>query len=85
MANKHDTQIKKLDQKIRDLKKLHDRLGNGTELDFLLQVIHKPPWTTQREVAFSLALVDSMTSHTKALIETRAALLKGAKTPSIGE
>lgn len=85
MATQHDTQIKKLHKKITDLKKLLASLGKGEQLDALLVIIHRPGWTTLREVAISEALVDSMAAHAQVLAKTHASLLKGAKAPSSGE
>jgi hypothetical protein len=85
MGNQHDAQIKALDKKINDLKKLLASLGQGEQLDALLAVIHKPGWTTLREVAISAALLDSMSAHTQALVKTHAALLRAAKAASAGE
>jgi hypothetical protein len=85
MPNQHDVQIKKLGQKITDLKELLGTLGEGKDLDELLAIIHRPGWTTLREVAIATALVDSMTSHAQVLTKTHAALVKGAKAASAGE
>jgi len=85
MGSQHDAQIKRLDKKITDLKKLLASLGEGEELDALLTIIHRPGWTTLREVAISAALVDSMSAHARALVTTNAALLQGANVASPGE
>jgi hypothetical protein len=85
MAQQHEIQIKKLDKKINDLKGVLASLGEGKQLDDLLIIIHRPGWTTLREVAISAALVDSMTAHANALTKTHAALLHGAKQASTGE
>ena len=82
MAAQHDVEIKKLHKKIIDLKKAMAACGDPTELDMLLQVIHRPPWTTLREVAISAAMVDSATGHARCLAQTKTALLRAAKVPS---
>jgi hypothetical protein len=82
MATQHDIQIKKLHTKITDLKKLLASLGEGKQLDTLLLIIHRPGWTTLREVAISAALVDSLTAHAQVLVKTHAALVQGAKATS---
>jgi hypothetical protein len=60
-------------------------LGQGTQLDKLIIIIHSPGWTTTREVAFSAALVDSLTAHTSVLAKTHKALVQSAKTRSVSE
>ena len=85
MARQHDSQIKKLDKKIANLKKTLAGLGDGKHLDELFIIIHSPGWTTLRELAFSMALVDSMTAHAQALTKTQTALVHGAKKRSAGE
>ena len=85
MANQHDAQIKKLHQKITDLKQQLASLGGGEQLDELLVIIHRPGWTTLREIAISMALVDSMSAHAQVAAKTQVALVKGAKAASVGE
>ncbi len=60
-------------------------MHDGEQLDALLGVIHRPGWTTLREVAMSAALVDSMSAHAQALAKSHASLLRAAKAASPGE
>ena len=85
MAKRHDTQIKALTKKINHLKTTLGALGDGGALDDLLVIIHQPGWTTLRETAFSIALVDSLTVHARTMAKTHAALLKGARVKSTAE
>ena len=76
MATKID--IGKLDKKITALSDALAKLGKGTDLKDLLRIIRNPGWTTPAELAFSLAIVDSMRAQTNALAQLSGALAKAA-------
>ena len=79
MGKQHAIQIQKLDKKITALSDALARLGSGTNLKDLLLIIRNPGYTTPAELAFSHALVDSMTAQVNGLAATQAALVKASK------
>jgi len=44
--------IEKLDQRLRELSATFARLGDTGDIDEMLRIIHKPGWTSQRDVYF---------------------------------
>jgi hypothetical protein len=79
MAKKpHDVQHRKLDKKLADLRKTLS--AHADAIDDLLPIIRRPGWTTPQELAFSLALVESLFAQAAAGYQTQQALLKVAKT-----
>jgi hypothetical protein len=79
MSKQHDIQIAKLDKKITELRSAIADLGKSADLTELLRLIHQPPWTTIAEVAFTLALVESLTAQMANVAKTQAALLKAGQ------
>jgi len=66
---------KELEPKIR---KIQERISNMTtenQSDRLLQIIHKPGWTTLREVQFVQASLDSIGYHLEGVERAHRALV----------
>jgi hypothetical protein len=75
----HDDHVKVLDKKITDLSNALARLGKGTDLIELIKIIRFPGYTTPAELAFSVAIVDSMQVQVKALSDLSTQLLAASK------
>jgi hypothetical protein len=69
----------KLDKKITALSDALAHLGKGTDLKELLRIIRFPGWTTPAELAFTVAILDSMQSQVNQLTKLSGALAKAAK------
>jgi hypothetical protein len=55
---KHD--IPGLETKLRGIKRALAEVGSPSAIDDLIQVIHKPGWTTVAEFALMSAMADSL-------------------------
>ena len=89
-AMRHDT-ISDLECSIRelvvDLKEFASapqpgKAGRFDDISDLLDLIHKPGWTTPAELFFVKATVESMRAHVRTLATLRTTLLEGARTVS---
>lgn len=78
MAN-HEEHVKILDKKITELSDALAHLGKGTDLKELLRIIRFPGYTTPAELAFSVAIIDSMTAQTRLLSTLNTQLLAAGK------
>jgi hypothetical protein len=77
MATKID--IAKLNKKVTALSDALAKLGKGTDLKDLLRIIRNPGWTTPAELAFTVAILDSMQGQVTQLAKLSGALAKAAK------
>jgi hypothetical protein len=75
----HDDHVTVLDKKITELSDALAHLGKGTDLKELLRIIRFPGYTTPAEFAFTVAIVDSMQSHARALSDLNVHLLAASK------
>jgi hypothetical protein len=75
----HDQHVKILDKKITALSDALAHLGKGTDLKELLRIIRFPGYTTPAELAFSVAMIDSMHAQVNALGAMNTQLLAAAK------
>jgi hypothetical protein len=78
MSNDND-HVEILNKKITDLSDALAHLGEGTDLKELIKIIRFPGWTTPAEFAFSVAIIDSMQFHVKALSKLNTQLLAASK------
>jgi len=76
MATRID--IEKLDKKVTALSDALANLGKGTDLKELLRIIRNPGWTTPAELAFTVAILDSMQAQANQLAKLSGALVKAA-------
>jgi hypothetical protein len=79
MANTHKARLTKLKQKLKGFNKTLGKLGNGSDVEELLKIIHRPGWTTIAELTFVHGIVDSMHAHVEAIHALKSALLSGSK------
>jgi hypothetical protein len=75
----HDDHVKILDKKITELSDALAHLGKGTDLKELLRIIRFPGYTTPAELAFTLAIVESMQTQVTGLNTQSAQLLAAGK------
>lgn len=73
----HD--IQKVEMLIKDLQGAFGDLGDDSDLESLLKIIHGPGWTTLPEYTFVVAIVESMTAHARVLVGLRQALMEGSR------
>lgn len=64
-----------LDKKISALSDALAHLGKGTDLKELLRIIGNPGWTTPAELAFTVAILDSMQAQAAQLTKLSERLL----------
>ena len=75
----HDMHVSVLDEKITALSNALAELGRGTTLQELLRIIRFPGYTTPAELAFSVAMVDSMAAQAGLLAKQQQDLLAAAR------
>jgi hypothetical protein len=75
----HDMRVSVLDEKITALSNALAELGRGTTLQELLRIIKFPGYTTPAELAFSLAMVDSMAAQAGLLAKQQQDLIAAAR------
>jgi hypothetical protein len=64
-----------LEPKLKTLNDAFARLANDGSLEELVEIIHRPGWTTPAEVAFFTGIVDSMIAQAEVLTALRNVLL----------
>ncbi len=75
----HEEHVKILDKKITELSDALAHLGKGADLKELLRIIRFPGYTTPAELAFSVAIIDSMNAQARLLSTLNAQLLAAGK------
>jgi hypothetical protein len=75
MEKHHTTQ---LDAQINALHTSLARLSSEEPLTELIQIVHRPGWTTVAEEAFFMGILEAMGSQTKTLSAMKQVLLSGA-------
>jgi len=80
-----DDHVKALDKKITELSDALAHLGKGTDLKELIRIIRFPGWTTPAELAFAVAIIDSMHSHVNTLSHLNTQLLAASKLVATNE
>ena len=75
----HDMHVNVLGEKITALSNALAELGRGTTLQELLRIIRFPGYTTPAELAFSVAMVDSMAAQASLLFKQQQDLLAAAR------
>jgi hypothetical protein len=79
---KHE--LNQLETDIKALKASHSALGTGSSLDELLNIIHRPGWTTPAELAFVRTGLDAVQAQAKQLTALTQGLLNAAKLVGTG-
>jgi len=74
---KHD--VTNLETRIKELTKTLTQLTTEQDFQELIQIIHRPGWTTPAEFAFATGIVDTMLAQAKALTNLKQALLAGSR------
>jgi hypothetical protein len=74
---KHD--VTKLEGRINELSHSLKQLSNDGEMQELLQIIHRPGWTTPAEALLVSGIVDSMVAKTKTLMDLKHTLMAGSR------
>ena len=75
----HDMHVNVLGEKITALSNALAELARGTTLQELLRIIRFPGYTTPAELAFSVAMVDSMAAQASLLAKQQQDLLAAAR------
>ena len=83
MSQEHQKHIEKLGKHIEALSHDLAQLGNTEDLENLIQIIHRPGWTTLPEIAFASGIVESLHTQTKALIQLKSVLVKTSESVGV--
>jgi len=70
--------IQHLETRLNELHKSMITLGDREPMSELINIIHRPGWTTIAEEAFFTGIVDAMQAQTKTLLAMKQVLLSGA-------
>jgi len=79
---KHE--LVQLEARIQSLKTSHTALSNSLSLDELMNIIHRPGWTTPAELAFVNAGLDSIDAQMKQLSALTQGLINSARLVGAG-
>jgi hypothetical protein len=71
--------IEKLDRRLRDLQATLASLGSTGDIDEMLQIIHRPGWTSLRDVFFVNTLLDVVGQTATSTAHQREALREGIR------
>jgi len=74
----HD-HLKKLETKIASLREVVTDLASADGYDVLFKIIHQPGWTTPAELAFALAMIETMSGAAHVLVEAKNALIAASR------
>ncbi|HLG65578.1 MAG TPA: hypothetical protein VKY19_26900 [Ktedonosporobacter sp.] len=77
MESEHN--IAHLEARMKELRTLLATMGDTTDFDELIVIIHRPGWTTIAEHLLVDGLVDAIQEHAKALTHLRQTLLHGSR------
>jgi hypothetical protein len=83
MMAKHD--IPRLEAKLKELKELCAKLSNDSDVNEMLQIIHRPGYTTVAEFALVSSTVESLVEQSRNVLTQRHALLVGSKEVEISQ
>jgi hypothetical protein len=67
-----------LEPKIRELRSALQDLSKGEQLDELIELIHRPGWTTLAEVAFVEGVIGSLIAQTETVQGLKNVLLSAS-------
>jgi len=70
--------LQHLETRLNELHKSLTTLGDREPVSELINIIHRPGWTTIAEEAFFTGIVDAMHAQAKTLLAMRQVLLSGA-------
>lgn len=76
-ADGHD--LVRLEERIKELRGHMSRMSITEDLDELLNIIHRPGWTTPAEMLLVAGLVDAMHEHAQAFATLRQTLVNGSR------
>ncbi len=74
---RHDT--KHLEARVAELRRSLAKLGETSDLEEFVKIIHNPGYTTIAEHTLLQGVVDSMIEQTKSLLVLKVVLLTGAE------
>jgi hypothetical protein len=75
--------IARINKKVTALSNALAKLGKGTDVKELIRIIRNPGWTTPAELAFTIAILDSMQGQADQLARLSSSLVKSAKRVSV--
>jgi hypothetical protein len=70
---------KELEPKIRNIKEQLKRMTSEDHSERLLQIIHRPGWTTPQEAKLVHAMLDSVAHHIEGVDRAQRALVAAAE------
>jgi hypothetical protein len=85
MANGHKQEITRLERKVTDLYASFRRLADDRELKELIDILHRPGWTTPAELRFATAIADGMSAHVNAIAAMKGEFIKASAAVEVGE
>jgi hypothetical protein len=71
--------LARIESRIKEIDRVMSDLADDKVTREMLQIIHRPGWTTPAEALFVMAALDSIQAQATALAAHRQALLKGCR------
>ena len=72
-------EIRGLEKQITALSDALAKLGSADDFKHLIQIIHRPGWTTPAELAFTVAILEHMQTHVQALSSLKGRFMEAAQ------
>ncbi len=79
MDHQSEHNIAHLETQIKNLRAQLANVADGTDLEELLIIIHRPGWTTPAEALLVSGIIDTMLEHAKVLTGLKQVLINGSR------
>ena len=83
MGYQGEHNIAHLETRLKELSEHLETMGDTSDLEEMIFIIHRPGWTTPAEYLLVSGIVDAMQEHAKSLATLRQSLIAGSR--AIGE
>ena len=83
MGYQDEHNLAHLESRIKELGEQLGTLGDTSDLEELIFLLHQPGWTTPAEYLLVRGIVDAMQEHAKALTTLRQSLITGSRLVSM--
>ena len=73
-----EAEIRDLESRLKELARAIGDLGNGSDVEDLIPIIHRPGWTTLPEWLFVTGTTEALTAQVRTANELKRTLVEGA-------
>jgi hypothetical protein len=73
-----EAEIQDLESRLKELARAIGDLGDGSDVENLIPIIHRPGWTTLPEFTFVAGTTEALTAQVRTVNELKRTLVEGA-------